>query len=472
MRGQSSSAATYFSMLELDESEADAERLYYLAECARRGDDRSEMLSLIERLSARYPNSPWRLKALISAGNAFLLDNEHEKFEPLYEAAHANFAGQPEAAYPHWKLAWRSYLSRRRDAAERLRAHLIHYPSGSKASAALYFLGRMAESAQDFSSARAYYEKLLQQYPNFYHAVLARERLAERRLILAPAGPSKAAEFLTTVAFPERLLDSDSRPTPATLRRIERARLLRSAGLAEWAESELRFGARHDGQPRLLALELAAAASAPHQALRLMKSTAPNYLAADLRRAPAEFWERLFPLPYREDILRSSRLAGLDPFMVAALIRQESEFNPQAVSRANARGLTQVMPSTGRQLARRLKIRRFNNRLLFEPATNLRLGTLYLRGLLDEWGGRWEQALASYNAGATRVEEWLGWGDFREPAEFVETIPFTETREYVQSVIRNASIYRQLYSGTDLFAPAGGGSEARAARQPGGKKGS
>ena len=80
---------------------------------------------------------------------------------------------------------------------------------------------------------------------------------------------------------------------------------------------------------------------------------------------------------------------------------------------------------------------------------NLRLGTTYLRSLLDQWGGKWEETLASYNAGKTHVLEWIKWGNFQEPGEFVETIPFTETREYVQSVLRNAAAYRRIY-GTKL----------------------
>jgi soluble lytic murein transglycosylase len=83
--------------------------------------------------------------------------------------------------------------------------------------------------------------------------------------------------------------------------------------------------------------------------------------------------------------------------------------------------------------------------MLFQPSMNLRLGTTYLRSLLDQWGGKWEETLASYNAGKTHVLEWIKWADFQEPGEFVETIPFTETREYVQSVLRNAAAYRRIY---------------------------
>ena len=192
-------------------------------------------------------------------------------------------------------------------------------------------------------------------------------------------------------------------------------------------------------------MELARSADAPHQGLRNMKSLASDYLSVAPTAAPERFWELLFPLPFRSDLVRQASAANLDPHIVAGLVRQESEFNPKVISRANAYGLTQIVPSTGRQLARQAGIRPFRTNMLFQPATNLQLGTRYLRSLLDQWEGKWEQTLAAYNAGASRVQEWITWGNYQEPAEFVETIPFTQTRDYVQSVLRNAAAYRRIY---------------------------
>jgi len=165
--------------------------------------------------------------------------------------------------------------------------------------------------------------------------------------------------------------------------------------------------------------------------------------------APAEFWKLAFPMPFREDLERYARQNNLDPFLVAALARQESEFNPKAVSVVSARGLTQIMPSTGRELSRHLRIRPYSTARLFQPQVNLQLGTYYLRSVADSVDGRWEAALAAYNAGLSRAKDWSTWGEFREPAEFVETVPFTQTREYIQIVLRNADIYRQLYAGAE-----------------------
>jgi len=341
-------------------------------------------------------------------------------------------------------VAWGAYLRRRDDARERMREHLEKYPADARASGALYFLGRLSEGAKDFAASRAYYEKIVDVFPNYYYAVLARQRLADAQMVAAAPAP-KVIEFLGGIGLQERKESPALEASPATKLRIERARLLETGGFSDLAESELRFGARNDGQPLLLAMELARSAKAPYMSLHYMKTLAPDYLATPFERMPRRFWELLFPMPYQRDLVTNARLQNLDPYMVAALVRQESEFNPAAVSHKSAYGLTQIMPATGRQLARRTGVRRFRKSMLLQPATNLKLGSKYLRSMLDEWGGKWEETLASYNAGKSRVDEWLSWDVYREPAEFVETIPFTETRDYVQAVLRNAAMYRRLY---------------------------
>jgi len=463
LAGEVSSAYPYLRALEISAGEADAQRLYYLVECARKLHDDDQILEAVRKLNQRYGESPWRFKALVSAANHFLVANQHEKYTPLYKAAYETFPDQPLAAACRWRVAWDAYIHRAHDAPELLRAHLVRYPGHPTASAALYFLGRLAESHKDYAAARALYTRLSAVFPNYYYGILARERLAQPAI--AAAGPSpNTAQLLESIAFPPRKPAVPSQPDAESASRMARARLLRSAGLPALADAELRFGIRNGGQPYLLAMELARAAATPHERLHNLKSAAPDYLSLSLEDAPAEFWEFLFPLPYQKDLVSSARQQNLDPYIVAALIRQESEFNPQALSAKHAYGLTQVEPATGRALARRAGVRRFSNRSLFQPATNLKLGTYYLRSLLDQWGGKWEQTLASYNAGKARVNDWITWNTYQEPAEFVESIPFTETREYVMAVLRNAAVYRQLYAARR--APADDAPKKPPRRQP------
>jgi soluble lytic murein transglycosylase len=208
--------------------------------------------------------------------------------------------------------------------------------------------------------------------------------------------------------------------------------------------------------------------------VRYIKAFAPSYLQIGFDNAPARFWQLAFPLPYRVPLETYSRQNGVDPFFVAALIRQESEFNVKVISHAHAYGLMQVLPSTGRQLARQIGIRRFSAADLLTPNRNLQLGTRYVRQLLDSLNGHEEEALAAFNAGKSRVDRWDSWGPFREPAEFVETIPFQETRNYVQVVLRNAAAYRHIYANAPAAAapppPAAPASPAKRRSKPARKR--
>jgi soluble lytic murein transglycosylase len=443
LAGRTAAAYPYLRGLEISDPEVEAERLYYLEECARRLDDEDEIKSSLEKLAAGHSQSAWRSKALLAVAARDFVANRADDFVPLYKAVYEDFPNDPAAALAHWRVTFQSYFHDKSDAVDLLREHLTRYPAHSTAAAAIYFLGRHAEQQNDFGGAAACYRRLATTFQNYYYGGLGRDRL-RRPEIAAAVQSTPMAEFLAGLKF------ADSRPVPAeparaAMLRIERSRILRSAGLPDLADSELRFGARTDGQPALLAMEMAASADAPYQAVRFMKIMSPDYLSLHIEDAPRKFWEYLFPLPYRADLTQTARDRGLDPWLVAGLIRQESEFNPGALSRANAYGMMQVRPGTGREFARRNGIQRFSNRMLFQPSINLRLGTSILRSMLDRNSGNLEQTLAAYNAGPARAASWLMRNTYREPAEFVESIPYTETREYVQAVIRNADIYRRLY---------------------------
>ncbi len=161
---------------------------------------------------------------------------------------------------------------------------------------------------------------------------------------------------------------------------------------------------------------------------------------------PTVYWKLVFPQPYWSDLVANSQKNGLDPYLVASLIRQESEFNAGAISHANAWGLMQLLPSVGKSMARKEGLKGFSTNSLLNPSINLELGTKNLRLVLDRFGGQMEYALAAYNAGDVPVRAWMAAGNYRDIAEYVESIPYTETREYVQAILRNREIYRALYS--------------------------
>ena len=435
----------------MEDPEADAERLSYIIRSARKLDRTADVRPYLDQLAQQHPDSLWRLDALIVVANQANTDNEPATFLPLYQACAAGFPTDPRSAWCHWRLAFTAYWQNKPDAFDLLREQVQRYPDSEDANAALYYLGRFSESRGDTAAARAYFSEMARLFPNTYYAVIGRERLKDAKIAASAPDPA-VMEFIQSIPFPVRVTSPSFVPDKDTQKRLERAKLLETADLLDWAESELKFGAHNDGeQPQIYAYELAklaAAQSEPDQAVRYIKAFAPGYLSYSSSAVPLDFWHLAFPMPYRAAMERDSRENELDPFLVAALIRQESEFNARVISYANAYGLMQVMPATGRELARRLKIKSFRTSDLLTPDRNMQLGTYYFRSLLNQLNGEAVFALAAYNAGKSRVDQWRQRGTFHEPSEFIETIPFDQTRTYVQVVLRNADVYRRFYAGT------------------------
>lgn len=190
---------------------------------------------------------------------------------------------------------------------------------------------------------------------------------------------------------------------------------------------------------RLLAT--AAAFSGTDQAARAI---ALGRMALSRFGSTTAIWRLIFPVAARDTIVSESRKAGLDPAFVAALIRQESNFNPAARSPAGARGLMQVMPAVGKSIAPSAGISSWNPNLLYDPGVNIELGIRHLAPLMKSQPAP-ARALAAYNAGESRVNRWSKKKGADDPEIFTERIPFTETREYVKSVLRNREFYRALY---------------------------
>jgi soluble lytic murein transglycosylase len=430
--------------------EADAERLRTIALSALKLNDVDGANAAIAELTRKYPDSKWRLEALSGLGDYHFRRNNVAEYEAAYKACATGFPKEIDAAHCQWRIAFLSYWKRRPDAGDLMRLHVAQWPNSPDAPAALYFLGRWSEQEDDPASARVYYETINNHWPHFYYGMSARRRMEMPALARAQGSP-KATEFVKGLKLPAREKAPNFTPESATKQRIERADLLNSAALDEYAERELMFGAEQGEQPHVLAMQLAelnTRRGQPDRGLRFVKRYAPGYLYYPYEAAPTQFWKYAYPMPFRTDLEKHAKAQGVDPFILAGLIRQESEFNPRAVSRASARGLTQVMPATGQELSRRLSIKPYSTPRLFEPAVNLQLGSFYLKNMLSKWENRWEMVLAAYNAGPGRAVEWNGFGEFREPAEFIEIVPFNETHDYIQIVLRNGEFYRRLYSGT------------------------
>ncbi|HLG43787.1 MAG TPA: lytic transglycosylase domain-containing protein, partial [Nitrospirales bacterium] len=229
----------------------------------------------------------------------------------------------------------------------------------------------------------------------------------------------------------------------------QRAQELRLVGWLKEAGEELASLATRAGRDRggiLWLARLLEGAGDSYRALTLVQQFFPDVLERGNTEVPQTFWELAYPKGYLPRIQELSRTQAVDPHLVAAVIREESTYNPAAVSQAGAIGLMQVMPQTGQRIATRLGAEGFTRERLFDPDYNIRLGTWYLGQLAEQFDHNLIHMVAAYNAGPEVVAKWIQQFGQGEPDEFIESIPYTETRFYVKKVLRTYREYKRIYA--------------------------
>jgi soluble lytic murein transglycosylase-like protein/TolA-binding protein len=314
---------------------------------------------------------------------------------------------------------------RPRLAAREFDALTERYPGSDEALGSVYWAGRAWAEAGDSAIARARWQSVTSGDPLSYYAALSAARLGD-----LPWSPPAAPD-----SFPA---------DPVIDRAVARAALLASLGMTQESRWELdRLVRSPDGSPeRLLILANAFRSQGmASQAIQLARRALARGAPADART-----YRLIYPMIHADALLAEAAEHGLNPNFVAALIRQESSFNPSATSPAGARGLAQVMPELGARLAQELNYPVWDPVLLYQPDVSIQLGAFHLRELLGRYDQR-AHILAAYNAGSPRVERWSKRIGVMDPEVFAEQISFVETRDYVRVIQRNEDIYRALYGG-------------------------
>jgi len=418
-------------------------KLYMLAEISRNENDEAGHDELIGQMVKRFPKSRWLEEALYSGGNMYLLKHDAQQATYHYSLLVQMFPSSTYASSAHWRAAWMNYRIRNYSEAARLMDEQIKgYPAGIEVPSALYWRGRIYEDEEhNFAQAANYYRALSASYINYYYGELARKRLSIlNSQVSVPVAQAAVLSSVRKLEIPDLTGE-----LPENDPHLIKARLLANAALNEYIGPEIQASPTSVEWGALGQAEIYASYGEYTRALQSMKHSGISFFALPMDQVPDVYWRLLFPQPYWSELVANSGENGLDPYLVASLIRQESEFNAGAVSRANAYGLMQLLPSVGKSLAKREKMKGFTTAQLLNPSVNLRLGTINLRQVLDRFGGQQEYALAAYNAGDTPVRQWMSSGDYKDIAEYVESIPYTETREYVQAILRNRQMYKALY---------------------------
>ncbi|HZT68561.1 MAG TPA: transglycosylase SLT domain-containing protein [Terriglobia bacterium] len=439
-------------------SELDAERLATLVDAYAQTEDDTDIAKILNKLRSEHFDSHWHAVALLRAANYFAYAGDWDIAPLYYRTLRDAFPQTPEGSEASWRLAWITYLTGKpNDARAFLLSHIQNYPDSPHVSAALYFLGRLEEDRRP-TEARALYELLEKRYVHSYYGIEAARRLSalkKVRIKEAVAAEGTADFSIEDLAGKIPAVDPPEFGTclPATdgsdlavfniLDVLHLDSLARQDALARLAE-----------RPRSPSLVLAFSRFLAEQgrtdvSIGTVRKIVPDYYSLQFSELPREIWELLFPKAYLSVIRRYAAQKSLSPYLVMGIIRQESGFYPRATSSQDARGLMQVLAST---VTRSRRYRATVGRRLYLPAYNVRFGCAFLRDLLKHYHGNVAEALAAYNAGPSRVDQWLSQRSFRDQQEFVESIPYPGTRVYVKAVLADAGVYRQLTGGSPKFA--------------------
>ncbi len=451
-RVQLKGSPSLIAAVQTPDIEIDAERLYALSQAYRTAKKEAEMFSALNTLAQSYPMSKWNEDGLMAAGNYHWVELEREKAVVAYQRLLDSFPNGKYAMNCEWRIAWVAYLDRHPDADDRLTNFLLKYPASSNSVDALYWLGRNAERAGTAARARSLYGKAAERFPQTYFGNAATARLAK-----LGSGEENTPEFLEKIPPPPSLRSFDEPIPVAAADRWARAQALRGIAFDSSAEQELKNAYFATSSPRFLLEAAQAAFDQGHYGAGMAygRIIVPNFDSRKIADVPVAAWKALYPMPYESALRREAAKNDFDPMFAAGLIRQESTFQADAVSPKNAIGLMQVLPKTGKLLARQLKVRYTKNKL-FEPDFNIELGMVYIAGLVRQTGAL-EYAAAAYNAGEDRIAAWKAERNYEEIPELVESIPFTETREYVQVVLRNTAVYRMIYGSPSVATQASTG---------------
>jgi soluble lytic murein transglycosylase len=390
-------------------------------------------------MESRFSHSQWLAEALFSSANMYMLRRDYPTAVGYYSYLATHFPESTNAAAAHWRAGWLSYRQGLfADASRMFDEQIRLYPTAKETVSAIYWRGRLYET-QDHKPANAVanYRTLVRAYQHFFYAQMARERLAA--LGNTQAAPQPQLDSLQAAPVPP-LLESFPEDSP----HLAKARLLANAGLNDYIPREIAADPNSSSWSALAEAQIYTSYGETYRAMRSLKRALPFAATASVKSIPMSYWRILFPKPWWDIIKAESAKNNLDPYLVASLMRQESEFDPSVVSYANAYGLMQLLPSVGKQMAKEEGISHFETFQLLDPEMNIRLGTRYLKQMMDKFGGVQEYALAAYNAGDSRVVDWQSAGPYHGMDEFVESIPFTQTRDYVQAILRNEETYRAI----------------------------
>jgi soluble lytic murein transglycosylase len=413
---------------------------FHGARALSRIDRNDEAIAGYQQVVRQYPGSKWAAEAQFRSG---WLDINRGRFRDALPGLQATLVRYPHSSFADdaaWYLALAHHLLG--EPTEALRAleqyERLSHNSNDAALRVCYWRARFVAQAGRADESRRQLRECVQRSRLGYYGLLAAARLRE------------AGEKVTIEWPPSSLPAPEARGKSARDPALERAQELLAAGLDVEAGEELgRAEAsvlQHLGKTHgtTLLLEEYPRMRAFHRALRLAENHGASALASAPTGPARVFWQAAYPRAFRNMVEPLASAAGAPDLFVYAVMRKESSFLPYALSPSDARGLLQLIPGTGQEVAKHLGVPLFVDEL-FDPEVNVRFGAAYVGGLLKRFGDQIPLAAGAYNAGSHAMMRWCDqWGS-RPLDEFVELVTYDQAREYIKRVLAVYAHYRLLY---------------------------
>lgn len=454
------------------QKEIAARALYTIGSKHWNADRNTQAARTMQRIAKEYAQTSRGDNAHYVLGRIYQGKKQYEEAAKWYEKLYATYTASDFAEESLWRAGWSYYLAQQYEQAEKIFLQEITvFPDGSYYDDGLYWLGRTCEKLKKRKTAIKAYRQLGIVSPDTYYGILT-----QRRLRLFNGIAEKESETSGQSSVPPHLSlllrELNQAIQPGIYReiaiRVGKVFELQAVTLQEYAAKEVEWiealasEAEHSPfiedslEQQLLFTyflgRLYAFTEEYLKTIQLASKLETLIKQSDGQTIPYPIETLKFPLAYWELINTYAQKHNIDPFLVTAIIRQESAYAPKALSYANARGLMQIIPKTGRLVAKQIGVKNFKTSQLYDPETNIMLGTKYIANLLEKFDGNLYRAIAAYNAGPKATDKWWPEKGIVDHDVVVENITYRSTRRYVKHVIRNQHHYRKIYSAL-LSAP-------------------
>jgi len=428
------------------------EAVVWLARVYLRQGMGEKLLELSRGLPKRSLSPEQKGQITLFAG-IWLEDQAHFD-EAIAKYGHVVKSGEPasQRAEAHWREGWVLYRTGRYQDAIAVWQPIVDQRDGEWEPQALYWIARSQGHAKE-SKSKETFHLLCKRYPLTYYCQLAQGRTdvpalasVDQEKTQRDSSATAVAGSLATDLAQGPVQHSNGRAEIEQQPTYRRAIELRTMGLEQDAARELAvLTDRYSRDSNVLAAlpVMLNEAGAYHHALRLVRARFRDRLERTGGAVAEDLWNVAYPTGLIHTI-KTQGVNGVDPFLIAAIIREESQYDWRAVSRVGAIGLMQIMPATANAVARRHRLPGVMREDLFDQDTNIQIGVRYVEQLLAQFSGNVAQTIAAYNAGPIAVESWAATYRGRSEDEFVELIPFLETRQYVKRVLRSYKEYLRL----------------------------